>query len=114
MAEITQELKEFEKKRYNYFVPDVLGKVMQKVTIQVQLEANLLSMTFMSIGLIVSMFYMFFYFNIALWYKIFLIFNALAGLLFFTSTLVTTYQQYQNVMEIMEFQKQQKEVTQNV
>ena len=83
-------------KVHNYFFPDVLGRLMSKVDLRTQLESGLLSMSFMMVGLIVTMFYIAFYIAFPLWYKIFLIINMIAGLMFFTSNLVQMFQQYQN------------------
>jgi len=101
-------------KVHNYFFPDVLGRLMSKVDLRTQLESGLLSMSFMMVGLIVTMFYIAFYIAFPLWYKIFLIINMIAGLMFFTSNLVQMFQQYQNYMQVREFTKQQqplKEIT---
>lgn len=98
------ELEVPEKKLHTYFFPDILGKAMMGVPLNVQLEANLVSMSLMSVGLIITIIYLCVYFNLALWYKIFLIINGIAGLMFFISSIVTTFQQYNNYMEILEYQ----------
>jgi len=73
----------------------------------------MMSMTFIMIGLIVTILYLIISFDFPLWYKIFLGFNGLAGLGFMWSNLITTFQQYRNYMDVLEFQKIQKEVKPN-
>lgn len=97
-----------DKKLYGYIFPDFLGKVMSKVDLRTQLEANLMAMSFMSIGLIVTVIYLVVYFQFQLWYKIFLVINGICGLLFFMSNIVQLFQQYQNVREVQEFQRNMK------
>lgn len=97
-----------ESKRFNYFFPDLLGRVMSKVDLRTQLEANLLSMTLMFFGLITTIIYIAIYVNFPLWYKIFLDINLVAGLAFFLSNIITTYQQYQNFMAVRQFQEDMK------
>jgi len=94
-----------EKKGNNYIFGDYLGRVMSKVDIRTQLEASLMSMSLMMIGLVVTGFYLVMYTDFALWYKIFLVINLLAGLVFFWSNLITQFQQYKNYMNVQEFNK---------
>ena len=91
-----------------YIFPDFLAKAMSKVDLRTQYEASMLSMSLMSIGLIVSVFYFIFYVQLVLWYKTFLIINLLAGMVFMWSYLVTTYQQYRTYMIAFNFQKESK------
>lgn len=88
----------------NYIFPDLLGDFMKKVDMKTQLEASMLSMTLMLIGLIITGIYVVLYLNFPLWYKIVLVVNILAGLLFMISFLTTTFQQYQSYLEAIEFQ----------
>jgi len=97
-----------EKKKYNYFFGDHLGRVMAKVDTRTQLEASMLSMALMMVGLVVTIVYLVIYTAFPLWYKIFLVLNLLAGLVFFWSNLVTQYQQYQNYMEVIDFTKNEE------
>ena len=81
---------------------------MSKVDLRTQYEASMLSMTLMGIGLIITIIYLVLYFNFAVWYKILLVINALAGVVFFASYLITTYQQYLTYMAAVDFQIQMK------
>lgn len=89
-----------------YIFPNFLANAMAKVDFRTQLEATMMSLAFILIGLIVSAIYLIFYVSgLALWYKIFLAINAFAGFIFISSFLITTYQQYKTYMETIEFQK---------
>lgn len=100
-------MKSTSKKKPSYIFPNILGEIMSKVDIRVQLEASMMSMTLMMIGLIISGFYVSFYIDFPLWYRITLIINILAGIVFMSSFIITTFQQYQNVLEVRDFQQNQ-------
>ena len=93
-------------KKHPYIFGDFLGQAMSKVDLRTQLEASMMSMSLMLIGLCATAVYLSFFVQFPLWYKIFLIINLLAGLVFLWSNLVTQYQQYQNYMEVVDFNKQ--------
>ena len=97
-----------EKKKHNYIFPNILANAMAKVDLRTQYEAGMMSMSLMMVGLIVTGFYLAVYTTFPLWYKIFLVINLLAGLVFFSSNLITQYQQFRNYMEVYEFNKQMK------
>jgi len=97
---------EQDKPKHSYIFGDFLGKAMSKVDLRTQLEASMMSMSLMLIGLCATVVYLGFFVPFPLWYKIFLIINLLAGLVFLWSNLVTQYQQYQNYMEVLDFNKQ--------
>ena len=101
------------KPKHNYIFGDLLGNVMSKLDLRVQLEASMMSMTLIICGLIISTFYFAIYIQFPLWYKITLVINLLAGMIFISSNLVTTYQQYKNYMQVVEFNKQYKEEADN-
>ncbi len=103
------EIQNLEKKTNKYIFPNFLAKIMAKVDLRTQYEASMMSMSLMMIGIFVSIIYMFFYINsLLLWYKIFLVINGVAGLLFMSSYLVTTFQSYQSYMESVKFQEEMK------
>ena len=95
-------------KKPSYIFPDFLGDFMSKIDTRVQLEASMMSMTLMMCGLVISGIYVTLYIDFPLWYKIVLVINILAGLLFMSSFLVTSFQQYRNYMEVQSFQKTMK------
>ena len=92
----------------DYIFPDFLAKMMAKVDLRTQYEASMLSMSLMSVGLIVTIVYLIIYFDFPIWYKIFLVINGLSGLLFISSYITTTYQQYKMYMNAIKFQKTMK------
>ena len=81
---------------------------MSKVDLRTQYEAAMMSMSLMMVGLVVTGFYLVLYTTFPLWYKIFLTINLLAGLVFFSSNLITQYQQYLSYMEVYDFNQQLK------
>jgi len=105
----SNKMEKTDKIKHNYIFPDILSKAMAKLPLSVQYEASMMSMSLMVLGLITTTIYLTFYTTFVLWYKIFLIINCLAGIVFMLSFLITTFQQYQNYMEVKEFQEQIKE-----
>ena len=88
-----------------YFVPDALGKVLEKIDQRVQMESTMLSLAMMSVGLILSVVYACLYLTMPLWFKIVIVINGFFGLLFMYSSFLTAYQGYINFMEAKELQK---------
>lgn len=82
----------------NYLFPNVLAESMKKVEMKTQLEAAMMSMFLLMIGMIMMSIYSLIYLTQGWLFKFLLIFNLLAGFLFMTSFLVTTYQQYISYM----------------
>ena len=99
-----------DKKKANYVFPNILADFMSKVDMRTQLEASMMSMSLILIGMFVSIFYMGFYIAFPLWYKITLIINLVAGLVFISSFIITTFQQYQSYLNAVEFQNELKNV----
>lgn len=97
-----------EKPKPSYIFPNVLADVMSKVDMRTQLEASMLSMSLMMIGLILTGIYLTIYTTFAWWYKIVLVINILAGIVFMSSFIITTFQQYQSYMQVKEYQKEMK------
>jgi len=93
------------KNKSNYIFPKFIADVMGKVDQRVQYEASMLSMFFMMIGLLLSVIYGSIYTDFKLWFKITLWVNAFFGLLFMTSYLITTFQQYKSYMEFKALQE---------
>jgi hypothetical protein len=91
-----------------YIFPDFLAKWMSKVDQRTQFEASMMSMSLMAIGLIITITYLIIYMDFAVWYKVLLVINGVAGIVFFWSYLVTTFQQYLTYMEAVDFQNNLK------
>lgn len=92
-----------ENKKHNYIFGDFLGNAMSKVTMQVQIEASMMSMSLMMVGMVLTISYFVMYGNFPTWFKIMLIINGLCGIIFMLSYLVTSFQQYRSYMEAQEF-----------
>lgn len=99
-----------EKKKPNYFFPNFLGEIMSKLDMRVQLESSMMSMTLILLGMLTSVIYFVIYYSFPLWYKIVLVINGLAGIVFISSFIVTTFQSYQSYLAAVEFQEELKDV----
>ena len=88
-----------DKKTYNYCIPSPLAALMSKVDDRTQMEASLLSMFFLLIGILFFGVYFVGFSNFSLIAKIMTGFNTVCGFIFLFSYLVTTFQQYQALME---------------
>jgi len=97
-----------KKEKHKYLFPNFLANAMSKVDMRTQYEASMMSMSLILLGLIISPIYLLFFTELVLWYKIFLIINCIAGWIFLSSFLITTYQQYKSYMEAVDFQKELK------
>ena len=91
--------KKKDKKTYNYCIPSPLATLMSKVDDRTQMEASLLSMFFLLIGLLFFGVYFVGFTNFSWIAKITTGFNTICGFIFLFSYLVTTFQQYQALME---------------
>lgn len=94
-----------EKQQHKYIFPNPLAQAMSKVDLRTQYEASMMSMSLMSIGLILTTIYAWVYLDLKLWFKIVMLINSAAGLVFLWSFVITTFQQYKNYMGILDFQK---------
>ena len=93
--------KKSQKTKGNYCFPDFLGKAMAKVSQRVQFESSLISIAFILIGIIVMAIVTIFGTDFSLFIKIMTGVNCLAAFLFLSSSLVTTFQQYQAYLSVM-------------
>lgn len=90
-----------EKEKHSYIFPDLMSNFMKKVDMQTQLEASLMSMSLIMIGMTLMAIYLFFFIDGSLYYKGLIIFNLGCAFLFISSFLITTYQQYVSYMDMM-------------
>lgn len=97
-----------QEKKNNYIFGDFLGNVMSKVSMQVQIEASMMSMTLMLFGMILTVIYFVIYGVYPTWFKVMLIINGLCGLIFMSSYLITSFQQYKAYIEAKEFSDHMK------
>ena len=92
-----EELK--DKEPYKYCFPDPLARFMKLFDDRTQMEASMLSMSLLMVGLILFTIYLVVYSNWNWWMKGMTIFNSLCGLILMFSNLITTFQQYQQLRE---------------
>lgn len=90
-----------KKTKGNYCFPNFLGKVMASVGQRVQFESSLLSITLILIGLMVMTLVTIFGTDFSLFIKIMAGVNGFAAFIFLSSSLITTFQQYQAYLSIM-------------
>ena len=101
-----------EKGKDNYVFPSPLAKMMEKINLRTQYEATMMSVLFILVGLTISVVYMFIYVQLVLWYKITLIVNLIAAMIFLSSSLITSFQQYKSYLRAMKFQNAEEEQSQ--
>ena len=88
------------KEKLKFIFPNIMAKIMKKVDMRSQMEASMMSMSLIMIGMILMVTYLIL-FGIMSWvYKGLILLNLGAAFIFITSFLVTTYQQYISYMEI--------------
>ena len=90
-----------KKTKGNYCFPNFLGKIMAKVGQRVQFESSLLSMSLILVGILIMAAVTIFGTNLSLFIKIMAGVNGIAALIFLSSHLITTFQQYQAYLSIM-------------
>ena len=86
-------------KNYNYCIPSPMAKFMSMVDDRTQMEASLMSMFLLLIGIILFTTYIAFFSGWGWWMRGMTIFNGICGMLFMFSYLITTFQQYQQLRE---------------
>lgn len=91
-----------DKEKLRYIFPSSVAKQMKKIDTRTQLEASMMSMFLIMIGMTLFAFYSAFWGEQTLTFKILLIFNLICGWVLLGSYLVTTYQQYVSYMETMD------------
>lgn len=93
-----------KKEENSYLFPNFMAKIMKGVEMKTQLEASMLSMSLLLLGMILMSVYSILYLDQGLAFKILLVFNLLAGFIFMSSFLVTTFQQYNSYLSVMQLQ----------
>jgi len=96
-----QDNKTIKKTKGNYVFPNILGKMMKGVSQRTQYEAEMLSLAFILGGLIFMGVYTVFFTGASVLIKIVVGINAVAGFVFLSSRLVTSFQQYNTYLAAM-------------
>ena len=94
--------------KHSYIFPDFLSKAMAKVDLRTQFEGTMLSVSLILIGMTLTGIYLVAYVSLPLWYKIVIVINILAGIVFMLSNLITTYQQFLNYMSVLELTRKKQ------
>lgn len=82
----------------NYIFPSIMAKAMKSVSQRTQYEAELMSLSFILVGIMVMSFLAVFYTELSFWLKFMTVFNAFAAFILLSSRLITSFQQYQNYL----------------
>lgn len=90
--------------KHRYIFPNPLAKLMKEVDTKTQFESSMLSMALLLLGMLLMSVYTMIYVDQGMVFKVLLVINILAGFLFMSSFMVTTYQQYCSYMDAMEIQ----------
>ncbi len=90
-----------KKTKGNYCFPNFLGKAMANVGQRVQFESSLLSMTLILVGIITMALVTIFGTDFSTFIKVMTGVNVFAAFIFLSSSLVTTFQQYQAYLTVM-------------
>jgi glucan phosphoethanolaminetransferase (alkaline phosphatase superfamily) len=93
-----------EKLKHKYIFPNIMANMMKNIDMKTQLEASMMSMFLLLAGMMLMSIYTFLYLTQGMVFKILLVFNLLAGFIFMSSFLVTTYQQYLSFMDAISLQ----------
>lgn len=86
------------KKDENYVFPDMMAKLMAKLDTRTQMEASMMSLIVILLGVIVMTFYTIFFTDLGIFPKVMVGINGIAGFVFLSSYLVTSFQQYQSYL----------------
>ena len=84
----------------------MIGKMMSGLSTQYQMEASMISLVIILIGMILLAVYTIFFIDLTLFMKIMLGINAVAGFVFLSSFFVTQYQQYLSFMAAQQIQEE--------
>ncbi len=97
-------MKKTPKEKHKYIFPNFLASAMKNTDMPTQLRSAMMSIFMLLIGMILMGVYSLVYLQQGLYFKALIIFNLVAGFIFMTSYLVTSYQQYVSYMDAMELQ----------
>lgn len=95
---------DISKENKNYIFGKRIGSFLSNVNPKMQFEASMMAMVFMIIGGLITDVYIVIWSSFNLFFKISIVVNSLFALLFLSSMLVTTFQQYQSYLSINDIQ----------
>lgn len=91
--------------QHRYIFPNFLASAMKNLDMRTQMEAGMMSMIMLLIGMILMSVYSVLYLAQGWVFKALLVFNLAAGFIFMSGYLVTTYQQYLSYMTAISVQE---------
>ena len=89
------------KPKGNYIFPRRIARAMIRISQRTQYEATLMSLAVILLGLTLMVIVTIFFTDASAFIKIMAGINGLAGFIFLSSFLVTTFQQYKNYLAVM-------------
>ena len=98
-------MKEKKPDSKNYVFGDLFGNAMAKTTQKFQMEASMMAVVMLIIGIFLTGIYVCFFTNFGLYFKIMTGTNTFFGMLLMYSNLVGLFQAYRSYMEVMEVQE---------
>jgi len=87
-----------------YIFPSPIASMMKKIDMKTQYESGLFSQALLLLGMLLMTIYTLIYIDQSLIFKALIILNLVAGFIFMSSFMVTTYQQYDSYLGAMEIQ----------
>lgn len=97
------ETSNIKKTKGNYVFPNILANLMRRVSFRTQIEAEMMSIACILLGLFVMAVYTIFFTLVSGYIKFLIGFNAVAGFVLLSSRLITSFQQYQTYLASMGF-----------
>jgi len=101
MVDKVKEASADTKEKHRYIFPSKMAKKMKEISTRAQLEASMMSMTLICIGMVLFIIFQLIYGEGTWLFRGMLIFNLLCGIVLLGAGAITTYQQYVNHMEVM-------------
>jgi len=87
-----------------YIFPSPIASMMKKIDMKTQYESGLFSQALLLLGMLLMTIYTLIYIDQGLVFKVLIVINLIAGFIFMSSFMVTTYQQYDSYLGAMEIQ----------
>ena len=102
VVKIYKSKKGLPQEKHAYAFPDKVAKAMKKIDMRTQMEAGLLSMFFIVVGMLAMDIYIIFFTSFDWWFKSLALVNSFFGMLFLISSMIGQYQSYVIYMDTME------------
>ena len=84
----------------------IISKMMSGLSTQYQMEASMISLVIILIGMTLIACYSIFFLNLNMFMRIMIGINSVAGFVFLSSFFITQYQQYKSFMSALEIQEE--------